>query len=370
MIYCSKCLLPNTRPRISISLKDKICDACNNHLKKKTINWSLRKFFFLSLVKKIKKSNKSRYDCLIPVSGGKDSHWQVMTCLKYGLNPLCITFAPSSKNSIGERNLQNLIELGVDHIKLTPNPKVEKKFIFECFKKFGSPAIPVHMGMFQQSFLFASLLKIPLIVWGENAAFEYGTNNNDLKGFSLNQSWFRVHGNTFGTFAEYWEKKFPQLSKKLNLYRGVSDKKMKKSGVKGIFLGHYFKYDPEKNFKLAKSYGFLSGTKFRKTGFYSYSDLDDNFISIHHYMKHFKFGFTRTQDNLSIEVRNKRLTRSKAIDILKKYELDRPVKDIKLFCKYLDLKVKTFNNIVEKFRNKKIWIKKNKKWMIKSKLIK
>lgn len=369
MIYCSKCLLPNTRPRISISKNKKICDACINHLKKKQIDWSLRKKIFLKIVKKIKHSNKLRYDCLIPVSGGKDSHWQVITCLKYGLNPLCITFAPSSKNLVGEYNLQNLIKIGVDHIKLTPNPKIEKKFILESFKKFGSPAIPVHMGMFQQSFLFASLLKIPLIVWGENAAFEYGTNNNDLKGFSLTQRWFKVHGNTFGTFADYWEKKFSKLRGKLNLYRGISDKKMRKSGVKGIFLGQYFKYDPNKNFKLAKNYGFLSGRKYRKTGYYSYSDLDDNFISIHHYLKHFKFGFTRIQDNLSIEVRNKRLTRSKAISILKKSAVERPNKDINLFCKYLGIKNETFENIVEKFRNKKIWIKKNKKWRLKNKLI-
>jgi|TARA_B100001175_G_C19471722_1_gene622132 N-acetyl sugar amidotransferase len=368
MIYCSKCLLPNTRPRISISLKNKICDACNNHLKKKKINWSLRKKTFLDIINKIKKNNKIRYDCLIPVSGGKDSHWQVITCLKYGLKPLCITFAPSSKNSIGESNLQNLIKIGVDHIKLTPNPKIEKKFILESFKKFGSPAVPVHMGMFQQSFLFASLLKIPLIVWGENAAFEYGTNKNDLKGFSLSQKWFKVHGNTFGTFAKYWEKEFPQLKNKLNLYKGTSDKVMKKSGVKGIFLGHYFKYDPNKNFKLAKSYGFLSGKKYRKTGFYSYSDLDDNFISIHHYMKYFKFGFTRTQDNLSIEVRNKRLTRTKAISILNKYGEDKPNKDINLFCKYLGIEVKIFDKIVEKFRNKKIWTKKNNKWKLKNKI--
>lgn len=368
MIYCTKCLLPNTRPRISISLKNKICDACLNHTKKENINWTIRKKIFLDIVRQVKKKKKNRYDCLIPVSGGKDSHWQVITCLKYGLNPLCITFAPSAKNFIGERNLQNLIKIGVDHIKLTPNPKVEKKFILESFKKFGSPAIPVHMGMFQQSFLFASLFKIPLIVWGENAAFEYGTNNSDLKGFSLNQNWFKVHGNTFGTFADYWEKKYPKLRKKLNLYKGTSDKEMKKSGVKGIFLGHYFKYDPQKNFKLAKSYGFVSGKKFRKTGYYSYSDLDDNFISIHHYLKLFKFGFTRTQDNLSIEIRNKRLTRSKAIGILKNHNENKPTNDIKLFCNYLDLKIENFYKILEKFRNKKIWIKKNNKWIIKTKI--
>ena len=369
MIYCLNCLLPNTRPRISISLKNKICDACINHLKKKIINWSLRKKVFLEIIKNIKNKKKNGYDCLIPVSGGKDSHWQLITCLKYGLNPLCITFAPSSKNSVGEKNLQNLIKIGADHIKLTPNPNIEKKFILESFKKFGSPAIPVHMGMFQQSFLFATLLKIPLIVWGENAAFEYGTDKNFLKGFSLNQNWFKVHGNTFGTFANYWENKFPELKKRLNLYKGVSDLEMKRRGVKGIFLGHYFKYDPEKNFQLAKKFGFLSGKKYKKTGFYSYSDLDDNFISIHHYMKYFKFGFTRTQDNLSIEIRNKRMTRTKAISIFNKIKSETPTKDIYLFCKYLGISRDNFDLIVEGFRNKKIWTKVKNKWKLKSRII-
>lgn len=369
MIYCSKCLLPKTRPRISINSNNKVCDACRNHLTKKKINWIHRKKIFLKLIRGVKNNNKNKYDCLIPVSGGKDSHWQLITCLKYGLNPLCLTFAPSSKNFIGEKNLENLIKIGVDHIKLTPNPKIGKKFILESFKRFGSPAVPVHMGMFQQSFLFASLLKIPLIIWGENAAFEYGTDKEFLKGFKLNQNWFKVHGNTFGTFASYWEKYYPKFRNKLNLYKGVSNLQMKKSGVKGIFLGHYFKYDPEKNFKLAKDNGFKSGKKYKKTGFYSYSDLDDNFISIHHYMKYYKFGFTRTQDNLSIEIRNGRISRDRAISILKKIKFEAPLEDIKIFCDYLEISKKQFYLIVEKFRNKKIWTKFKKDWKLKSNIL-
>lgn len=367
MKYCSNCILPNTRPT-SFFDKNNICDACNNFKKRKSINWSIRKLEFKKICKRIKKKN-TYYDCIIPVSGGKDSHWQVDTCLKYGLRPLCLTFSPSSKNAIGNKNLENLKNIGVDHILISPNSKIEKKFIFESFKMFGSTAIPVHMGMFQQSFLYATKLNIPLIVWGENAAFEYGSKKDALKGFDLNQEWFRVHGNTFGTDSKFWENKM-KIKKKLSSYYGVSDKEMKKAGVKGIFLGYYFKWDPMNSYKVAKKNGFESDKKFRKTGYYFFSDLDDNYISIHHYMKYFKFGFSRIQDNLSIEIRNNRLSRKNAIKILKKIGYDEPKSDIKSFCKDMKISLGEFNKIVEKFRNKKIWKKiKNNKWKLKNSII-
>jgi len=367
MKYCSRCILPDTRPT-SFFDRNNICDACNNFEKKKNINWKAREVKFKKLCSKVKK-RKARYDCLIPVSGGKDSHWQVITALKYNLNPLCLTFAPSAQNSIGNKNLENLKKIGVDHVLVSPNFKIEKKFIYDSFKQFGSTAIPVHMGMFQQSFLYATKFKIPLIIWGENAAFEYGSKNDSLKGFDLNQKWFKVHGNTFSTDSAYWEKKL-DLQGKLTSYYGVSDEEMKKAQVKGIFLGYYFRWDPLNSYNVAKKFGFTSEKKFRKTGYYFFSDLDDNYISIHHYMKYFKFGFSRIQDNLSIEIRNGRLSRAQAIKILKKIGYDEPREDIKIFCENMKISINTFKKITEKFLNKKIWVKnKSNKWKLKNSLI-
>ena len=62
------------------------------------------------------KQRSKGYDCLIPVSGGKDSTWQTVVCLEKGLKPLCVTWRTPARSEVGQRNLDNLIALGVDHI--------------------------------------------------------------------------------------------------------------------------------------------------------------------------------------------------------------------------------------------------------------
>ena len=132
MRYCKNCLLPDTRPNLKIGING-ICDAClKNQVKQK---WSSRLAEFKYLVNKIKKK-KRVYDCVIPVSGGKDSTWQVIVAKKYGLKPLCVTWRSPARNSLGQKNLNNLINLGVDHIDFSINCDLEKKIIYKTFKMF------------------------------------------------------------------------------------------------------------------------------------------------------------------------------------------------------------------------------------------
>ena len=126
--YCSKCVLPNTRPEINFNYDILTCDACLNAVKKNEIDWSNRKQLFNDLVENVKQK-KGAYDCIIPVSGGKDSTWQVVVALEHGLHPLCVTWKTPARNELGTENLQNLISLGVDHIDFSINPKVEKVYI-------------------------------------------------------------------------------------------------------------------------------------------------------------------------------------------------------------------------------------------------
>jgi hypothetical protein len=149
-----------------------------------------------------------------------------------------------------------------------------------------------------------------------------------------------------------------------------SNKELRKNRVKELFLGYYFKWDPKKTFKIAKRYGFKSAKK-PKTGYYSFADIDDEFlITIHHWMKWYKFGFTRVWDNLSLEIRNGRLKRSEAIKLIKKIGNKKPTQEIKRFCTYVHISIKDFYKIAEKFRNKNIWTKGKKNiWKIKNFLI-
>ena len=119
MNYCRNCVLPDTRPNLQLD-DDGICNACRSSETKSSIDWGKRKKSFELVVKSVKAKNKG-YDCLIPVSGGKDSHWQVIKCLEYGLNPLAVTWKTPARTEIGTRNLENLINLGVDHIDFQIN---------------------------------------------------------------------------------------------------------------------------------------------------------------------------------------------------------------------------------------------------------
>ena len=128
------------------------------------------------------------------------------------------------------------------------------------------------------------------------------------------------------------------------------------------------KWDTKKSYLVAKRHGFKKD-KSAKTGYYDFADIDDDLISIHHYLKWYKFGFTRLHDNLSIEIRNKRITRNQALNMLKKIKNLKPETDIKRFCKFTKISRKEFEKTCEKFRNMRIWFKKGKVWMIRNYII-
>lgn len=361
MQYCKTCILPDSRPGIVIESNGS-CNACNNYtLNKDNINFVDRESQFQEVVKNAK--NKSTgYDCIIPVSGGKDSTWQVVKCLEYGLNVLAVTWKTPGRTAIGQANLDNLVSLGVDHIDYTISPKVERKFMLKAFSEYGSTAIPMHMAMFAIPPKIAASFGIPLIVWGENSAFEYGTDDEALTGFKLNSNWLKKFGVTNGTVAEDWVSE--ELTKKeLSPYFSLTDAQIDTAGINAVFLGYYFKWDVETSLSVATSNGFKVSEK-AKTGIYNFADIDDDFISIHHFLKWYKFGITRSFDNLSLEIRNKRITRTDALEKLNSLGDETPYEDIRKFCTFASISVSRFFEIAETFRNKNIWKQENGVWKI------
>ena len=351
---CKKCVLPDTRPNIEFN-SDRICSVCSSEINKNKIDWDKQRIKFLDLVKKIK-NKSSGYDILIPVSGGKDSTWQVHTCLKYKLNPLAFSYKPILRTEIGRQNLENLLNLGIDHIDFTINRKIEKYFLKKAFIKFGAVGLPMHMAMWSIASQLSAKFDIRYVLWGENPAIEYSGTDENAKLKNLDEKWIKKFGINFNTKISDW------YDNKLN-EKNTLPFIRKKSNQKSIFLGEYFKWDPKKILEIATSLGFKQEKKPR-TGYYNFADIDDDLISIHHYLKLYKFGFTRAFDNLSLEIRNKRIKRSNALKIISKDIKKKPSRDIKKFCKLINISEKEFFMICEKFRNKKIWSKQNKKWKL------
>jgi N-acetyl sugar amidotransferase len=361
MKYCARCVLPDTRPDLAIQ-EDGICNACHSHGTKRDIDWAARADDFRATAQAAKERSLG-YDCLIPVSGGKDSTWQVIKCLEHGMNPLCVTWRPPHRTEIGQRNLDNLISLGVDHIDYSVNPVVEKKFLLKSLEKFGTTAIPMHLAIFYIPLTVALRFNIPLVVFGENTAFEYGTKDPTRMGFAMDAHWIKHSGVVHETSAQDWVS--DDLSEKeLTPYFGPAEIELAEKDISAIFLGHYFQWDPDEVFQTARQYGFKTSDAGARTGLYDYADIDDDLISTHHWMKWHKFGFTRLWDNLSLEIRNGRITRDKAINIIKERGDETPEGDIEKLCEYLSIPRKRFFAITEAFRNHDIWNRRDGVWQI------
>ena len=175
--------------------------------------------------------------------------------MESGLTPLAVTWKCPSRTKFGQYNLDNLVSLGVDHFDVTINPKIEKKLIYKTFNKKGAAAIPMHLAIFNLSIRIACNFRIPLIVWGENSAKEYGYKKKDhLLKKNLDKEWVKNYGVTNSTLAEDWIDKEIKL-KNIILY---SDKQNLNYKSYSIFLADYFKWDPLISYKVAKKRGFKS----------------------------------------------------------------------------------------------------------------
>ncbi|MCD4761753.1 N-acetyl sugar amidotransferase, partial [bacterium] len=175
MKYCRKCVMPNTKPDLHFD-QEGVCDACRSTVKKnRNIDWIKRKNEFEAIIKRYRSKEGNNYDCIIPVSGGKDSTFQAYMMKKVcKLNPLCVYFEPTCRTDLGKKNIDNLGNLGIDVIEFKKNPVVYKKMVIEGFKRVGDHEWPNHVGIFTVPINIAVKFRIPLILWGENSQLEYG----------------------------------------------------------------------------------------------------------------------------------------------------------------------------------------------------
>ena len=113
MKYCTRCVMPDTKPDLFFD-EEGVCSACRSFEKRKEIDWSVRKKEFFNVFEKYRVKDGSNWDCIIPVSGGKDSTYQVLKVLQLGLNPLCVTATTCHLSDIGRKNIENIKSFGVD----------------------------------------------------------------------------------------------------------------------------------------------------------------------------------------------------------------------------------------------------------------
>ena len=355
MKYCKKCLYPDTKPQLIFDEKG-VCSACTNNEMKDKIDWDRKKEEFHQIIEKYRSKDHKNYDCIIPVSGGKDSTYQTYIMKKeFGLNPLVVNFHPLDQTEIGKKNLENLKRIGVDCIEFTANPEIYLKLARYGLTELGDFQWPEHIGIFTVPVQIAVRYNIPLIIWGENPQLEYGGNKKERLANNLDLEWISRHGVTNSTSLKDWIGQQGLTSSELEAYRLPTKEQLDLFNPRSIFLGSYFKWNSWDNAELAKQHGFESNPIHLKTGLWHFADVDCNFISIHHYLKWFKFGITRSFDNLSLEIRQGFINRNTAIKKLTELGLQQPYEDITKFCEFTGKTQKWFWDVAESHRNKEVW---------------
>jgi len=357
MKFCKKCLYPSTKPQLQFDERG-ICSACNNYKLKDEVDWGKKKVDLLHILDKYKSKDGSKYDCIIPVSGGKDSTFQTYTIKEtFGLNPLAVNFHPHDQTEIGRKNLENLKQLGVDCIEFSPNPIVYSKLAKFGLVELGDFQWPEHIGIFTVPVQVAVRYKIPLIIWGENPQLEYGQPTNIDTDTILDREWNEKNGGYFLDKIKPKDMtKYGFKTKELIPYIYPSDDDIRRIGVTGIFLGSYIKWDLFKQLDFVKELGFSENDEVKEGTYDKWENLDVYFTVFHDYFKFLKYGFGRTTDHASIEIRYERITREQGIELVKKYEGKIPRKYLDKFLKSADISEQEFHDICDKFTNKEIFL--------------
>lgn len=356
--YCNTCLLPATKPDLKFSANGK-CSACTAYENRPSVDWSQREKEFIEITNKFKDNNDSNWDCIVPVSGGKDSTAQVLKVLEFGLRPLCVTSTTCDLSTLGRMNLDNIKKLGVDLIEVSPDKKIRRLMNRFALETIGDISWPEHVGIFTIPVKLAVAFRIPLLIWGENSQNEYGGPAAAQESSVLNRAWLEEFGGLLGLRVGDLPLLLDEDNRSFGLYEYPEDTALASVGVTGLFLGHYFQWDGLSNYIVSQAHGFQDYGKNVEGSSVSYENLDNYHTGIHDYFKYLKFGFGRATDITSLQIRRGRMTRLEALEIVRKFDgrfpheyLGKPLGSI---LNDLGLTREEFDFICDRFTNKELF---------------
>lgn len=316
MRWCQRCCYPDTKPDLTFDA-DGICSACQAFDARALIDWDAREADFRQVVLEARRDAADRgatHDCVVPVSGGKDSHYQVLKALDYGLRVLAVTAETDHLSAIGRRNLDNISKLGCDHIEVKTNPVIRRKINRFTLETIGDISWAEHITIFSIPVREAAMRKIPLIIWGECAQNEYGGPKEAQSATKLTQDWLNEFGGLNGLRVADVEDILGPIGE---LYRYPD---LGNEPPQGIFLGQFFSWSGYDNALLAQQNGFeFAEFPVEVSGFH-YENLDSGMTGIHDRLKFLKFGFGRATDICCNLIRRGIMTRSDAIERVKQWD--------------------------------------------------
>jgi N-acetyl sugar amidotransferase len=321
MIYCKKCITPNTRPGLILD-NEGVCQGCRYFETLKNIDWDQRDLELGKVLKWTKeKKNFMQYDAIVSVSGGKDSLRQALYARdKLGLNVLLVStrYPPEKVTNVGSRNINNLVNLGFDIVTITPNPELFKKLMKKSFYEYGNIYKASESILYASAHRIALQYKIPLILLGENGSLVYGdkASHND-GGMAKN---IRNANTISDGMAIFIDDKLDIKESDLEAFEipYYSDE-----DLKVVYIGYYIKdFSQITNAFYAMTYGldYIHEPLDRLGTIYNFGQTDTDFMPMNQLIKFYKFGFGKASEDLSELIKVGIMSRETAIELAKKLD--------------------------------------------------
>lgn len=358
MKYCINCLQPDTRPNTKFS-KNGLCPACHYYGELKKVDWEERYEILVELTKNTLKHKNHKFDCIIGVSGGKDSTRQALWIRdKLKLKPLlvCLSYPPEQLTDRGADNISNLINLGFDLVMSAPAPETWRLLVRDSFLKFTNWAKSTELALFSSVPQLALRYKIPLILWGENPGLQLG----DLK--TLGKTGYDGNNlrnmNTLSGGGSEWIINSVNKTSSLAPYQYPSIADFHENDLQIVYLGWFLK-----DWSLVNNgaYSISHGLKIREdtvenTGdLYGITSLDEDWVTLNQMIKYYKFGFGRVTDYVNEGIRHGEMTRSYGIELVSNYDDACSSEYIESFCDYIQISKIEFWNKVYKSVNQRLF---------------
>lgn len=345
MKYCKLCLQPDTRPNAKFS-SDGVCSACTYFQELQHVDWQERFEILEDLLLQFPRKSGQHFDCLIGVSGGKDSTRQALWVRdRFGLKPLlaCLSYPPEQVTQRGVDNISNLIDLGFDVVIAAPAPGTWRKLMRESFQRFTNWARSTELALFSAVPQLALRYDIPLILWGENPGLQLG----DLKtlgrtGFDGNNLRYM---NTLSGGAMDWMLDAGFELADLLPYQYPAPSEFDIGKLQIVYLGWFL---GDWSLVNNATYSCSNGLDIREdtvenTGdLHGVTSLDEDWVTLNQMIKYFKFGFGRATDYVNEEIRLGRKSRDEGIRIVEEFDGKCSPKYIESFCEYIGISVDDF----------------------------
>ncbi|OGV49312.1 MAG: LPS biosynthesis protein [Lentisphaerae bacterium GWF2_52_8] len=356
MKYCKRCLYPANHPLHLTFDSESVCSGCRVHEEKDRLDWAERRQKLVELCREFKSRSGATHDCVVPVSGARDSHFIVHTVRKeLGLNPLIVSYNMQYNTARGIRNLAYLRTLlGCDFMSSTVSPETVKKITRATLKLMGSIYWHCLAGQTVFPVQMAVRLKIPLIIWGAHQGCDQVGMFSHLDEVEMTRKYRKEHDLMGYEAEDLAASRLGLSSADLEPYRYPDDKEIEQVGVRGIYLGNYIRWDSKRQHEnMIRLYNYESAPQSRS--FDTYNDVDSFVYSdVHDYIKYLKYGYGKVTDHACREIRLRRLTRNEGIELVREYAELKP-KGLRQFLAWLEMSEEDFYGFVNAQRDQSVW---------------